>query len=141
MSQRPPRSTRTDTLFPATTLFRSVVRNVERDRSLLVNAGDIIGMLRQLIGGNPAVDADNTELAVDIGVIALDAEPRKHARQEIEELLIGNLEALDLSVAAVARTADLIAFAVDRLVGVEFLVESASVLPDLFSLYHSSVLP
>src|SRR3546814_7465709 len=42
-----------------------VVRDVERDRSLLVNAGDIIGMLRQLIGGNPAVDADNTELAVD----------------------------------------------------------------------------
>src|SRR3546814_18920986 len=114
MSQRPPRSTRTDTLFPATTLFRSVVRNVERDRSLLVNAGDIIGMRRQLIGGNPAVDADNTELAVDIGVIALDAEPRKHARQEIEELLIGNLEALDLAVAAVARTADLIDFAVDR---------------------------
>src|SRR3546814_5144387 len=97
MIRLPPRSTRTDTLFPFTTLFRSerflrriphaevgvgivaldaarapVVRDVERDRSLLVNAGDIIGMLRQLIGGNPAVDADNTELAVDIGVIALE---------------------------------------------------------------------
>src|SRR3546814_3406522 len=87
-------------------------------------------MLRQLIGGNPAVDADNTELAVDIGVIALDAEPRKHARQEIEELLIGNLEALDIAVAAVGRTADLIDFAVDRLVGVEFLDETADVLAE-----------
>src|SRR3546814_9651586 len=87
-------------------------------------------MLRQLIGGTPAVDADNTGLAVDRGVIALDAEPRKHARQEIEELLIGNLEALDLAVAAVARTADLIDFAVDRLVGVEFLDETADVLAE-----------
>src|SRR3546814_2485217 len=31
MIRRPPRSTRTDTLFPYTTLFRSAVRNVRRD--------------------------------------------------------------------------------------------------------------
>src|SRR3546814_14453378 len=34
MIRRPPRSTRTDTLFPYTTLFRSVVANSSRDDSL-----------------------------------------------------------------------------------------------------------
>src|SRR3546814_13979757 len=32
MIRRPPRSTRTDTLFPYTTLFRSVARQPARDR-------------------------------------------------------------------------------------------------------------
>src|SRR3546814_1710999 len=39
MIRRPPRSTRTDTLFPYTTLFRSVVSDVGRDRP-----GDGLGM-------------------------------------------------------------------------------------------------
>src|SRR3546814_18811267 len=41
MIRRPPRSTRTDTLFPYTTLFRSVVRGVvgARDRVLSVCEG------------------------------------------------------------------------------------------------------
>src|SRR3546814_6477563 len=34
MIRRPPRSTRTDTLFPYTTLFRSVERTGDRDREL-----------------------------------------------------------------------------------------------------------
>src|SRR3546814_12776280 len=46
MIRRPPRSTRTDTLFPYTTLFRSVaaehmrlvVRGVEHERTVLVDA-------------------------------------------------------------------------------------------------------
>src|SRR3546814_2774525 len=42
MIRRPPRSTRTDTLFPYTTLFRSVVRQVLRDgaRGGLRQTGD-----------------------------------------------------------------------------------------------------
>src|SRR3546814_5426283 len=34
MIRRPPRSTRTDTLFPYTTLFRSCLRQTRRERSL-----------------------------------------------------------------------------------------------------------
>src|SRR3546814_19609669 len=34
MIRRPPRSTRTDTLFPYTTLFRSVLRVIERPEGL-----------------------------------------------------------------------------------------------------------
>src|SRR3546814_2251969 len=36
MIRRPPRSTRTDTLFPYTTLFRSVERRVHREDGLAV---------------------------------------------------------------------------------------------------------
>src|SRR3546814_10320456 len=45
MIRRPPRSTRTDTLFPYTTLFRS---QVLRARLVLVQRGDL------LFGGGPA---------------------------------------------------------------------------------------
>src|SRR3546814_18551316 len=34
MIRRPPRSTRTDTLFPYTTLFRSAIRDAEKDGRL-----------------------------------------------------------------------------------------------------------
>src|SRR3546814_5873988 len=43
MILRPPRSTRTDTLFPYTTLVRSVVVALDRDRSA---SGDLAGALR-----------------------------------------------------------------------------------------------
>src|SRR3546814_15447213 len=38
MIRRPPRSTRTDTLFPYTTLFRSLVGEVEDDLEVLLRA-------------------------------------------------------------------------------------------------------
>src|SRR3546814_11276199 len=40
MIRRPPRSTRTDTLFPYTTLFRSILAFLERDRAA-VDGGDV----------------------------------------------------------------------------------------------------
>src|SRR3546814_4487545 len=46
MIRRPPRSTRTDTLFPYTTLFRSPI-----SRSKLVRCDRRIGYYVQLIGG------------------------------------------------------------------------------------------
>src|SRR3546814_15637870 len=39
MIRRPPRSTRTDALFPYTTLFRSAVGNTALGSALLANAG------------------------------------------------------------------------------------------------------
>src|SRR3546814_19958826 len=48
MIRRPPRSTRTDTLFPYTTLFRS---RVQRSHRLLVDHGDLVAAeLAQLLG-------------------------------------------------------------------------------------------
>src|SRR3546814_5991352 len=43
MLRRPPRSTRTDTLFPYTTLFRSLVDRLREQRGLQVAAGRVRG--------------------------------------------------------------------------------------------------
>src|SRR3546814_8246995 len=45
MIRRPPRSTRTDTLFPYTTLFRSFV-------DVALNEGKSLGELAELVGSN-----------------------------------------------------------------------------------------
>src|SRR3546814_9334737 len=44
MIRRPPRSTRTDTLFPYTTLFRSPDRLFEREQPLLVLEDEVVGV-------------------------------------------------------------------------------------------------
>src|SRR3546814_1558007 len=45
MIRRPPRSTRTDTLFPYTTLFRSIVREASAVEIALPTSGGLTGML------------------------------------------------------------------------------------------------
>src|SRR3546814_6627981 len=50
MIRRPPRSTRTDTLFPYTTLFRSLVQ--QRWRTRTFRSGKAVG---RLLGGNLTV--------------------------------------------------------------------------------------
>src|SRR3546814_18498923 len=60
MIRRPPRSTRTDTLFPYTTLFRSGVRAKDRRDALTLHR---------------AQDRVNMPSAIDIGGVA-NAEPR-----------------------------------------------------------------
>src|SRR3546814_3116100 len=66
MIRRPPRSTRTDTLFPYTTLFRSAVDH--RGHPLVEVGGDLVGLLLAevavgdglgqvlLVGGDERVD-------------------------------------------------------------------------------------
>src|SRR3546814_2409082 len=49
MRRRPPRSTRTDTLFPYTTLFRSAVIGGD-------GAGGV-GLVEEAVGDRPAIDA------------------------------------------------------------------------------------
>src|SRR3546814_5750932 len=48
MIRRPPRSTRTDTLFPYTTLFRSRVRQYHSELFATV-AADVIGLAQTLL--------------------------------------------------------------------------------------------
>src|SRR3546814_14182609 len=56
MIRRPPRSTRTDTLFPYTTLFRSLIENfvafIERPGGLI----KVVARNHQLIGVNAAIE-------------------------------------------------------------------------------------
>src|SRR3546814_17556159 len=55
MIRRPPRSTRTDTLFPYTTLFRSLVRSISiRDQSIVKQRGGITAII--LAGSRPGAD-------------------------------------------------------------------------------------
>src|SRR3546814_20697216 len=65
MIRRPPRSTRTDTLFPYTTLFRSVGRDQRADQSALRDDADRAGFrlsLRQRAG---EVDREAVEQIAD----------------------------------------------------------------------------
>src|SRR3546814_7036051 len=103
MIRRPPRSTRTDTLFPYTTLFRSgevqgVVGAADHERGVLVRAlavaGDVAGGAgvghareadhllgeadRQFLAGFPG----NAERRVAAGAGQLF---REHARQHVED--------------------------------------------------------
>src|SRR3546814_10904588 len=71
MIRRPPRSTRTDTLFPYTTLFRSLPRSVlqqGRDRSFVIAAQRIQIVTPPLVHpyplipiGRPVIDAARSE--------------------------------------------------------------------------------
>src|SRR3546814_4498385 len=70
MIRRPPRSTRTDTLFPYTTLFRSLHDIRERRAGALQQRLEVRHGLPQL-----AVDAAGHELAVDDAHLARDDQP------------------------------------------------------------------
>src|SRR3546814_15000608 len=101
MIRRPPRSTRTDTLFPYTTLFRSevlIVRTRKRGRGASVMAPLFFGghVVRPTTGHHPylrhsaakrrragrrghafAVDDDRAGKAVDRGAIGAEAHPTR----------------------------------------------------------------
>src|SRR3546814_13424709 len=59
MIRRPPRSTRTDTLFPYTTLFRSVGKGESSDVLFISGTASIVGH-QTLHAGNVAAQAHET---------------------------------------------------------------------------------
>src|SRR3546814_20869361 len=68
MIRRPPRSTRTDTLFPYTTLFRSRLRVEEHDRRWGHEiAAALLEQHEVGVGAPVVVDARAGEVAVDPG--------------------------------------------------------------------------
>src|SRR3546814_13759770 len=86
MLRRPPRSTRTDTLFPYTTLFRSPVVHVARV-VLVVPAQAEVEC--QLVGDLPVV------LDIDAELLVLRLDERRAVGKRSRELdLVGLLEAL-----------------------------------------------
>src|SRR3546814_2304059 len=74
MIRRPPRSTRTDTLFPYTTLFRSLFHNLRGSRVLVVGGGEIA--LRK------------SRLLVDAGALLRVVAP--HIEPQLRELVSGS---------------------------------------------------
>src|SRR3546814_16933304 len=81
MIRRPPRSTRTDTLFPYTTLFRSPARRHDADLRQLIDH-QRVGILGRDLDGE-VVDladfADRGEVAADVRALAAGAlEGKQH---------------------------------------------------------------
>src|SRR3546814_13561248 len=72
MIRRPPRSTRTDTLFPYTTLFRSLTR---LRRQWFNKRKSVTALLREVIYNQPVQlldsDADNKMVDADLALQAL----------------------------------------------------------------------
>src|SRR3546814_11385875 len=72
MIRRPPRSTRTDTLFPYTTLFRSV--QIESAPSLVAYAAPMVSEITgSAAGGNISVRAASGGQIVALGQVYADA--------------------------------------------------------------------
>src|SRR3546814_15603994 len=94
MIRRPPRSTRTDTLFPYTTLFRSLVvlgQHLLGDEGVALHAagGDHRLALAEQVRQAPGVDHEHLRVAVGNGELhlhraggALERKLRQHARLE-----------------------------------------------------------
>src|SRR3546814_18813889 len=82
MIRRPPRSTRTDTLFPYTTLFRSLavlpafdaVRMAELEQSVVARADDGVDPRRRPVGGGRGAERDH----VGEGGVGGDAKAVRH---------------------------------------------------------------
>src|SRR3546814_8585675 len=97
MIRRPPRSTRTDTLFPYTTLFRSVVE------------------LRDALEGLSGEAVVSLHLRIGVGERPHHADAVQRAGQEIEEILAADLDAMELCAPDIARARDDIDDTVDLL--------------------------
>src|SRR3546814_16958857 len=71
MNRRPPRSTRTDTLFPFTTLFRSIEGCIVPHVSVTIEDGSILRipsnrMLKRADGGEPVTAREAFEAKAEV---------------------------------------------------------------------------
>src|SRR3546814_14162731 len=81
MMRRPPRSTRTDTLFPYTTLFRSYVGGYHTEAGLILRQRRQQGMKTQLISGDALVTQEFWGITGDAGegtLMTFSPDPRKN---------------------------------------------------------------
>src|SRR3546814_4668228 len=86
MIRRPPRSTRTDTLFPYTTLFRSRRANCRR-REPLGDVGAVADILEHHADGGVGIVQQRAQAGLDIGFeIASGARSEEHT-SELQSLM------------------------------------------------------
>lgn len=96
------------------------IREAGAKRALLVQTNDVIAVLRQLFERHARRDGCASQCervlyaAIDECVVQLQAKPAEYAGQEILELLVGDLEALDCPVVGVDGSADIIRDVVER---------------------------
>src|SRR3546814_1495331 len=96
MKRRPPRSARTDTLFPYTTLFRSLARHVVEDVAVVGttrNTEDhVLLVTEQVIGeSEPGLPctlevvavASGADVVLDVVIVVLDVRPTPQCGREI----------------------------------------------------------
>src|SRR3546814_11902272 len=81
MLRRPPRYTRTDTLFPYTTLFRSAAQHVEERRQLVQAAGP----QEPPDPGDARIAAPGQLLGVVVGLVVIHGAELPHLDQLIVE--------------------------------------------------------
>src|SRR3546814_4950907 len=89
MIRRPPRSTRTDTLFPYTTLFRSVAPQIAADKDLKVLLpGKAVALDRQVIGRIVVRQAERIEVRGKVPAHAIGADQRSEEHtSELQSLM------------------------------------------------------
>src|SRR3546814_13278276 len=101
MIRRPPRSTRTDTLFPYTTLFRSVTA-VKCALHLFLLLGALIGLLGQeaaFASGPPAVSAplavsSMADSGMSADCLKMMAQPPQPAQQPFKGMTLACIAAM-----------------------------------------------
>src|SRR3546814_3316860 len=100
MIRRPPRSTRTDTLFPYTTLFRSVLY----EEAVAVALRHVVGLDHHAAEPAPVGELDLELLGAGLGLVGLGAEP-----------LVGRGPSLALSLAGLGSHSHPLELALERL--------------------------
>src|SRR3546814_16513913 len=116
MIRRPPRSTRTDTLFPYTTLFRSVDHQIGSDRRL-VGRRDA-GKLADLAGAGALVQPLGVTLLAGLHVgldVTLVEAPRRRGARSVAVDAVGRDEGGDADDAGVGEERGSLADAPDVL--------------------------
>src|SRR3546814_14482552 len=102
MIRRPPRSTRTDTLFPYTTLFRSHAvaegRLLDQRRpQALFGAGDLLQPLQALLGGGDLGNAGAFVAEQELGVgpaLAFLADPVRSEERRVGKECVSTCRSL-----------------------------------------------
>src|SRR3546814_8801821 len=107
MRRRPPRSTRTDTLFPYTTLFRSQRRIAQRERAALADAEQVdrvqVVRVAQVVDG-AAEEAFDVVLQGEEPVGAVGVAPVDDVRSEEHTSELQSLMRISYAVVCLNKT-------------------------------------
>src|SRR3546814_10099791 len=109
MIRRPPRSTRTDTLFPYTTLFRSFAAREDRRALLRAACAQIVGRAFGVVEVDPSRKMPASRCHLLSGPVAAVTQPLVMKGEDLEPAALAQRprivgqEAIEEAVVAVAR--------------------------------------